>query len=76
MIRLLVEDIILILNSFPSINGISTTMSPSTSIEEYSKLDFSNTMINFESYVLMYTGTTNNMKSIDVPAIALRIQTV
>ena len=72
MVRSLVEGVVGMLNAFPSKEGISTTLSPSTIVEGKAKLDLSRKMITFGTYALVYTGTSNNMKSRAVPGIALR----
>ena len=72
MVRSLIEAITEVLNAFPSKNGISSTLSPSTIIEGKPKFDFSRAMITFGSYAMVYTSTTNSMKRRSVPAIALR----
>ena len=72
MVRSLIEAINEVLDAFPSKNGISSTLSPSTIVEGKPKFDFGRAMITFGSYVLIYTGTKNSTKPISVPAIALR----
>ena len=72
MARSLIEGVVHMLNAFPSKNGISDTISPATIIEGKPKLDLEKKMINFGSYALVYSGTTNNNKPRSVPAIALR----
>ena len=53
-------------------NGVSNTVSPATIVECKPKLDFSKPTISFGSYALVYTQTTNDMKTRSVPGIALR----
>ena len=72
MVRSLVEDVLDILNTFPSKNCISDTISPATIVEGKPKLDFSKPKISFGSYALVYTQTSNDMKTRAVPGIALR----
>ena len=73
MIRSLVEGVTEVTDAFPTKNRISNTLSPATIIEEIPKFDFSRDMIAFESYALVYAGTSNDMKPRAVPGIALRI---
>ena len=47
-------------------------MSPGITLKGRKKPCFSKRNIYFVSYVLMYTGTKNNMKSRSVPEISLR----
>ena len=72
MIRSLVESVVGMMNAFPSKQGISDTLSPSTIVEGKPKLDLKRKIITFGTYALVYTGTSNNMKSRAVPGIALR----
>ena len=72
MVRSLVEGVVGMMNAFPSKQGISNTLSPSTIVEGKAKLDLARKMITFGSYALVYTGTSNTMKSRAVPGIALR----
>ena len=72
MVRSLVEGVVGMMNAFPSKQGISNTLSPSTIVEGKAKLDLARKMITFGSYAVVYTGTSNNMKSRAVPGIALR----
>ena len=72
MVRSLVEGIVEILNAFPSENGVSSTMSPSTIVEGKPKLDLQKKMICFGSYAIVYTDTTNDSKARGEPGIALR----
>ena len=72
MVRSLIEAIVEMLNAFPSKGSISDTLSPSTIVEGKPKLDLSKDIIVFGAYALVYTDTTNDMKSRAVPAIALR----
>ena len=71
MIQHLVESRVMWLNRFPSSNGISKTMSPATIVTGQPKPDMSKKRISFGSYAMVYTSTTNTMKSRSVPAIAL-----
>ena len=61
MVRSLVEGIIDVVNAFPSKNGISSTLSPSTIVEGKPNLDLKRKMISFGSYAAVYTGTSNDM---------------
>ena len=72
MVRSLIEGIVDVMNAFPSEDGVSKTMSPSTIVEGKPKLDFGKGIISFGSYALVYTSTSNDMKSRAVPAIALK----
>ena len=73
MVRSLVEGVVNILNYFPSKNGLSNTLSPSTIVEGKPKMDFGRDMISFGSYALVYQGTSNNMKPSAFPAIYLKM---
>ena len=72
MVRSLIEDVLDILNAFPSKNCISDTISPATIVERKSKLDFSKPKISFGSYAIAYTQTSNDMTTRAVPGIVLR----
>ena len=67
------EAIIEFLNTFPSKNAVSTTISPATIVEGKPKMDFKREMIAFGAYTLIYTGTSNNNNPRAVPAIALKM---
>ena len=73
MVRSLVEGIIAVLNSFPSKNPVSSTISPATIVEGKPKMDFKRKMIPFGAYALVYTRTRNDNKPRAVLAIALRM---
>ena len=72
MVQSLIEAIAEVLNAFPSKNGISRTLSPTTIVEGKSKFDLIRAMIPFGLYALVYEVTTNTMKPRSVPAIALK----
>ena len=72
MVRSLIEGTIEVLNAFPSKTSISETISPATIVEGKPKLDLSKPKIYFGSYALVYTNTSNDIKTRDVPGIALR----
>ena len=72
MVKSLVEGVVGMMNAFPSKQGISDTLSPSTIVEGKPKLDLKSKMITFGTYALIYVKTSNNMKSRAVPGIALR----
>jgi hypothetical protein len=72
MVRSLIEEIVESLNIFPSPTGISKTMSPSTIVEGKPKPNFGANIITYRSYALVHSGTSNDMKSRAIPAIALR----
>ena len=61
-----------VLNNFPFKKSISQTISPSTIVKGKSKIDLSTEKISFGSYLLVYTGTINDIKTRAVPTIALR----
>jgi hypothetical protein len=71
MTRHLVETAVYWLNSFPSANGVSQTLSPANIVLGRPNTDFTKPKISFGSYAFVYTGTTNTMKSRSVPGIAL-----
>ena len=72
MVKSLVEGVVGMMNAFPSKQGISDTLSPTTIVEGNPKLDLKRKIITFGTYALVYTTTSNNMKSRAVPGIALR----
>ena len=71
MTKHLVDTAVYWLNSFPSENGISATLSPGNIVLGRSNADFSKPKIAFGTYAFVYTGTNNTMKSRSVPGIAL-----
>lgn len=71
MVKSLIESRIMWLNRFPSTNGLSTTLSPSTIVTGEPKPDMRKSRIPFGSYAMVYTSTSNDMKARSVPAIAL-----
>ena len=72
MVRSLVEGMVAMMNTFPSKQGVSDTLSPSNIVEGKPKLDLKRKMITFGTYALVYTRTSNNMKARAVLGIALR----
>ena len=60
------------INAFPSKTSISDTISPTTIVESKPKLDISRPKIYFSSHALVYTQTTNNIKSKVLKGIDLR----
>ena len=72
MVRSFVEVIADVLNTFPSEGSISETLSLSTIVEGKPKMYSSKDIVVFGTYLLVYTGTTNDMKPRAVSAIALR----
>ena len=72
MTNSLVENAIYWMNSFPSSNGVSKTLSPASIVLGRGRPDFSKNHIAFGSYAMVYDGTTNNMRARVVPAIALK----
>ena len=67
----MVKGAVDILNDFPSANGVSQTMSPASIVTGKCKPDYNMPRIPFGSFAMVYIGTTNNIKSRAVPAIAL-----
>ena len=59
------------LNTFPSMKGISKTMSPSTIVLGLPKPNMKHKRIVFGSHVMVYSGTNNKMDARSLPAIAL-----
>lgn len=59
------------LNSLPSADGISESLSPSTILLGKGPIDLSYNQISFGSYAVLYTNTSNDMKLRSVPCIAL-----
>ena len=72
MMKSLIELVIDFLNFFPSKNGLSKDMSPSTIVEGKTKVDLGIRRIHFGSYAMVCIGTQNNMKGRSIPAIALK----
>ena len=70
MVRSLIEDIVDVLNAFPSKNCVSDTISPATIVEGKPKLDFSKPKISFDSHAMVYTQTSNAVKNRAVPGIS------
>ena len=68
----LVESMTKWLNTFPTSNGISSTMSPAAIVLGRHQPDMGRKRIGFGSYAMVHIGTTNNMKRRSVPAIALQ----
>ena len=60
------------LNTFPSDNGISVHLSSGSIVDGRNKMDMNVKRINFGSYAYIHTGTSNNMNTRSVPAVALR----
>jgi hypothetical protein len=60
------------LNTFPSDNGISVHLSPESIVDGRNKMDMNVKRINFGSYAYIHTGTSNDMNTRSVPAVALR----
>ena len=59
------------LNAFPSLTGISKTMSPSTIVLGLPKPNMKYKTIVFGAHAMVYIGTKNNMDARSIPAIAL-----
>ena len=72
MTRELQAGIIKALNSFPSKDGISTTMSPRPIVDGRGKPRMDIKRISFGSFAYVFTDTDNTMDTRGVPAIALR----
>ena len=71
MTKHLVKTITRWLNEFPSEASICKTMSPVGIIEGKEKPDMNKKRLPFGSYAVVYSSTTNNMKSRGIEAIAL-----
>ena len=67
----LLEHVTSLLNTFPSNDGISKTLSPSTIVIGRPNLDMNQPLIEFGAYAAVHNGTTNTMKGRITPAIAL-----
>ena len=67
----MVKGVVDMLNDFPSVNGVSQTMSPASIATDKCKPDYNMPRISFDFFAMVYIGTTNNMKSRAVPSIAL-----
>ena len=72
MIVSLIEHVADMLNSFPSKEGILTTMSPSTIVEGKPKIDLNQKTLPYGAYAQVWIGTKNNMTERAVPGIALK----
>ena len=72
MVNSMVENVIYWMNSFPSATGASQDLSPATIVLGRGRPDFSKKHIAFGAYAMVYNGTSNNMSSRTVPAIALK----
>ena len=67
----LLDHVVACLNSFPSNDGISDTLSPAAIVVGRSNIDANAPMIEFGAYAAVHNGTTNTMKGRVTPAIAL-----
>ena len=72
MVISLIEQIVDMLNSFPSKERIFTEMIPATLVEGKLKLDLSQKRLPYEAYAQVWIGTKNNMTERTVHGIALR----
>ena len=66
------ENVIYWMNPFPLPTGASQDISPVAIILGRGCPDFSKKHIAFGSFAMVYNGTSNNMESRTVPAIALK----
>ena len=71
MTKHLMHEVTSWLNSFPTNDSICTNMSPAMIVEGKPKPDVSKKIIPFGSYAMVYTSTSNNMKSRAIEGIAL-----
>ena len=69
--RCMLEFVVTRLNQLPSSTGVSKVISPATIVLGKGPLDCQYNTIDFGSYVVLYTTTTNDMKRRSVPCIAL-----
>ena len=69
--RCMLEFVVTRLNQLPSSDGVSEVISPATIVLGRGPLDCQYDTIDFGSYVVLYTTTTNDMKRRSVPCIAL-----
>ena len=60
------------INIFPSKNGISKKIIHTTIVEGEEKLNLGVKIIPVKSYNMVYTGTTNTMRSRSVPGVSLK----
>ncbi len=72
MIQSLIETAVHWLNSFPSDDGVSTTLSPAAIVEGRPPPDFSMNKILFGAAAIVFTTTRNTMQQRGERAIALR----
>ena len=72
MVNSLVEYVLFWLNAFPTTNGASDTLSPANIVTGRRKPDFSTPYLPFGTYAIVFNGTSNNMTSRGIPAIALK----
>ena len=62
------------INAFPSKNGISKKLGTATIFEGKEKINLGVRRIPFGEYAMVYTGTSNVMKSKSVPGVALSLR--
>ena len=72
MVVSLVEHVTDMLNSFPSKESISCTMSPAMIVEGKPKIDLNQKRLPYGAYAQVWIGTKNNMTERAVPGIALK----
>ena len=72
MTRSLIEGVVYVFNSFPPKDGVSDNLITSTIVQGTPKVDTGEKRIAFYSYEMVHICTTNTMKIICVPAIALK----
>ena len=71
MVRALIAEAVKWINAFPSMSGISRTMSPATIVQGIPKPNMKYKRIVFGSHAMVYTGTNNKLEARSVPAVAL-----
>ena len=72
MTTALVESAVYWLNSFPSRDGVSETMSPRGIVVGGNNIDVNYPMVEYGAFAVVYDSTKNNMMSRSTPSIALK----
>ena len=71
MVRGLIVEAVKWINAFPSMSGISRTMSPATIVQGLPKPNMKYKRIVFGAHAMVYTATNNKLEARSVPAVAL-----
>ena len=73
MVRALTAEAVKWINAFPSMSGISRTMSPATIVQGLPKPNMKYKRIVFGAHAMVYAGTNNKLEARCVPAVALNL---